>query len=87
MINHAFGIQIYGTATVAQQGQVVIPAKLRKEMSIQAGDSLIFFTRGKKFIGVMREVDATKMIEHFERGLNFGKRMFENVKQQLKKNS
>lgn len=33
---------VYGTATVGAKGQVVIPAKVRKEMGIGSGDNLIF---------------------------------------------
>lgn len=33
---------VYGTATVGAKGQVVIPAKVRKEMDIVASDTLIF---------------------------------------------
>jgi len=32
-----------GTATVGERGQVVIPADLRKEMGLQAGDKLLIW--------------------------------------------
>jgi AbrB family looped-hinge helix DNA binding protein len=32
----------YGSATVGPKGQVVIPAKLRKEIDIKSGGTLIF---------------------------------------------
>jgi len=43
----------YGSATVGPKGQVVIPAKLRKELDIKSGDTLIFLGRPgpKEFLG------------------------------------
>lgn len=32
--------------TVSSKGQVVLPAKLRKELSIQSGDKLAIYTSG-----------------------------------------
>ncbi len=33
----------YGTATVGERGQIVIPAEARKEIGIQAGDKLLIW--------------------------------------------
>jgi len=33
----------YGTATVGERGQIVIPAELRKEMALQAGDKVLIW--------------------------------------------
>ncbi|MBN2482772.1 MAG: AbrB/MazE/SpoVT family DNA-binding domain-containing protein [Candidatus Omnitrophica bacterium] len=33
--------QVYGTVTIGQRGQVVIPMKVRKALKISAGDQLI----------------------------------------------
>ncbi len=34
----------YGTATVGERGQIVIPADLRKDLAIQPGDKLMIMT-------------------------------------------
>lgn len=37
---------LYGTATVGEKGQVVIPAEAREEMSIKSGDKLMVVNGG-----------------------------------------
>lgn len=39
--------EVYGTATVSQKGQIVIPASARKELKIKAGDNFIFLGHGQ----------------------------------------
>ncbi len=38
--------QFYGTATLGEKGQVVIPAEARKSMGIKKGDKLLVFGMG-----------------------------------------
>lgn len=59
-------IEIHGSVTVASQGQIVIPAKLRKELNIKPGDSLIVFTKHGSIIGLIRQQDAGHMIDIYE---------------------
>lgn len=40
------GEQFYGTATLGEKGQVVIPAEARKSMGIKKGDKLLVFGMG-----------------------------------------
>lgn len=60
--------QFYGTGTVGEKGQIVIPARAREIISIKAGDQFIFFGQGK-MLNMMRadELDKflTKMSEKF----------------------
>lgn len=45
----------YGSATVGTKGQIVIPVKLRKELEIKTGDTLIFITcHDQEGFGVMK---------------------------------
>jgi AbrB family looped-hinge helix DNA binding protein len=68
----------YGTVTVGERGQVVIPAELRKELEIQAGDKLLIWKHpsGKGVmlfpIDAMREFMNRMLanLEHAERGLS-----------------
>ncbi|MFH0819286.1 MAG: AbrB/MazE/SpoVT family DNA-binding domain-containing protein [Patescibacteria group bacterium] len=39
-------IIMYGTGTIGEKGQIVIPAKARKKMKVKAGDNFIFFGHG-----------------------------------------
>ena len=40
------GEQFFGTTTIGEKGQVVIPAEARKAMSIKRGDKLLVFGMG-----------------------------------------
>ena len=40
------GEQFYGTTTLGERGQVVIPAEARKSMGIKKGDKLLVFGMG-----------------------------------------
>lgn len=40
------GEQFYGTTTLGEKGQVVIPAEARKSMGIKKGDKLLVFGMG-----------------------------------------
>ncbi len=33
---------VYGTSTLGAKGQVVIPAKMRKDLNLNEGDTLVF---------------------------------------------
>ncbi len=38
--------QFYGTGTIGERGQIVIPAKARAKLKIKAGENFIFFGHG-----------------------------------------
>jgi len=40
--------EVYGTVTVGEKGQVVIPARLREALNIKTGDKLIVFVKHEK---------------------------------------
>jgi len=66
-------MDLYGSVTVGTQGQVVIPAKLRKRLKIKTGDSLIVFTRMPNVISMIASSDTAKMIDMYERHLGHAK--------------
>jgi len=63
---------VYGTVTVGARGQVIIPAKARKELKIRPGDQLIVMSGppGRReilsFIPVER---VSQVLHHFEERL------------------
>lgn len=63
-----FGVKFHGSATVGTKGQIVIPAKLRKDSNIKPGDTLIFIggSRGEGF-GVMKPEMLLRAQKEFER--------------------
>ncbi len=60
-------ILVYGTASVRAKGQIVIPAKLRKELNVQEGDTLVFI--GSAFPEAFNVVKA-ETAEELTKALN-----------------
>lgn len=60
----------YGSVTVGERGQVVVPAEARQEMGISPGDKLLVM-RHPLYQGlVMFKIDAARaFMDDFERGL------------------
>lgn len=57
----------YGSATVGTKGQIVIPAKLRKDSNIKPGDTLIFICKsGREGFGVMKPEGLLRLQKEFE---------------------
>ncbi|MBA7595002.1 hypothetical protein ES703_01961 [subsurface metagenome] len=57
----------YGSATVGTKGQIVIPAKLRKDSNIKPGDTLIFICKsGREGFGVMKPERLLRLQKEFE---------------------
>jgi AbrB family looped-hinge helix DNA binding protein len=57
----------FGTATVGERGQVVIPAEARKEYNINPGDKLLMFRYPSRNSLTLVKVDSfAEMIEHFK---------------------
>ena len=53
----------YGAASVGAKGQIVIPAELRKELKIKAGDQVMIFSKlDKKYISLMHARDFSKLM-------------------------
>jgi len=55
--------QIWGVTTVGERGQVVIPVKVREELGLEKGDQLVVVSKGKKFIGLVKESEITDMLK------------------------
>ena len=63
-MNGFFKGKVYGTATVGERGQLVIPANLRKDLGIKTGDSLMIFAKiDRKMISMMREKDFSDFLQ------------------------
>ena len=63
-MNGFFKGKVYGAATVGERGQLVIPASLRKDLSIRAGDKLMIFAKiDRKMISIMRERDFSDFLQ------------------------
>lgn len=63
-MNAMFKGKVYGTATVGERGQLVIPAELRKALRIKSGDQLMVFAKlDKKVINLMPEKEFSEFLE------------------------
>jgi AbrB family looped-hinge helix DNA binding protein len=63
---------LYGTATVGERGQIVIPAEARKEIGIQAGDKLLIWKHPSGEGLMIFKIEAvrdfmSRMLESLER--------------------
>ena len=54
--------KIYGSATVGERGQVVIPANIRKSFRMKAGDKLIVFSK-HEMIGLIPAEEFSHMLD------------------------
>ena len=56
--------KIYGTVSIGERGQLVIPADLRAKLKIKPGDKLMVFAKPeKRMIGLMREEDFSAFLD------------------------
>jgi len=66
----SFDDHFYGTATVGERGQIVIPAEARKRHDIETGDKLLIMgTPDKKHL-MLFKIDAVReIVSIFQQGL------------------
>lgn len=74
-MNGIFKGKIYGSTTIGERGQVVIPAEVRKLFKVKAGDKLIVLAKPEKKMMVLIPVEdfskfldrASKIISKLEK--------------------
>ena len=54
MANPPEGKRFYGTITVSERGQIVIPADARRDFNIEVGDKLLVFGDLEKGLGIVK---------------------------------
>lgn len=60
------GFKFYGSTTVGTKGQIVLPAKLRKELKIAAGDKLIVLVHNMapaRPVLIVKSKDLTEIVQ------------------------
>jgi AbrB family looped-hinge helix DNA binding protein len=60
----------YGTTTVGEKGQVVIPSEAREAMKLQKGDKLLVFGMGCDMIAFSKLSNLEKFAEHLSKRLD-----------------
>jgi AbrB family looped-hinge helix DNA binding protein len=58
--NPSDGKRFYGSITVSERGQIVIPAEARRDFGIEVGDKLLVFGKLDEGLGLMK---ASMLIE------------------------
>jgi AbrB family looped-hinge helix DNA binding protein len=78
-----FKMQFFGTGTVGERGQIVIPASARQEMEVKPGDQFVFFAHGK-ILHLVKATEMEQLLESisskFENHLKEYKNMLKNRK-------
>jgi AbrB family looped-hinge helix DNA binding protein len=82
-MDNIFQGKVFGSCTVGERGQIVIPSELRKALDIKPGDQLMIFAKiDKKVIGLMPEKDfsqfldlASRLVSKYESGASQKKYM------------
>lgn len=57
------GKHFFGTVTVGERGQIVIPKKAREIFRIKAGDQLLMFGDEEKGIGIIPKLDMEELMK------------------------
>lgn len=61
--------QFYGTATIGEKGQVVIPCEARERMQLQKGDKLLVFGMGCDMIAFTKLSNIEKFASNLSNQL------------------
>ena len=58
--------KIFGTVTVGERGQIVIPAELRKKFKVKPGDRLVAFAKHRMF-GFIQVEEFNRFVSELSR--------------------
>ena len=61
--------EFYGSTTVGEKGQIVVPAEARKVMGLKKGDKLLVFGMGSDMIAFSKISHMEKMVSHLTQKL------------------
>ncbi len=68
----------YGTTTIGEKGQVVVPAEARKALNLKSGDKLLVFGMGHNLLAFTKTEQLEQFADHLSKKL-------EGLRQILKK--
>ncbi len=61
--------EFYGTTTIGEKGQIVIPAEARTAMKLEKGDKLLVFGMGEDMIAFSKLSELEKFASHLSEKL------------------
>lgn len=63
------GRTFYGTTTIGEKGQIVVPAEARTAMKLKKGEKLLVFGFGKSMLAIAKFDGLEKMADHLAKKL------------------
>lgn len=69
----------YGTATLGEKGQVVIPAEARKAMNIKKGEKLLVFGTGTDMVILSKLSNLERFASHLAKRLETIRRVIKKT--------
>lgn len=72
--------QFYGTTTLGEKGQAVIPAEARKSMGIKKGDKLLVFGMGCDMIAITKLSGVEQFASHLSSRLDAIRKIIKKTK-------
>lgn len=79
-------IKFFGTGTIGERGQIVVPAKARDLLNIKSGDEFIFFSQGK-IIHIVKANELEKILEAISKKFTTKTQEIQNILNKAKKKS
>jgi len=70
----------YGTTTLGEKGQVVIPAEARESMKLKKGEKLLVFSMGKGMLAFSKLENLAKFEKHMTERLEAIRKAVKNAK-------
>ncbi len=75
--------KFYGTVSLGEKGQIVVPVEARKALKLQKGEQLLVFGMGGDMLAIMKLDHVEKIAEHLSKKLQ----MISGIIQKTKKAS
>ncbi len=69
----------YGTTTLGERGQVVIPTKARKDFKLEKGEQLLVFGMGKNIIALIKMEQVKEFAAHLSEKLKSIKSILKKI--------
>lgn len=66
---------MYGSVVVGTKGQIVIPSEVRKDLSIEPGDTMLVITKHGKAIALIKTDDLEEFLSYMNEEMNIIRHM------------